>query len=141
MSAEQTRCWRLRLASWGGDREAMYDLACAFELGVGARRDAAAATRWHQRAAVRGDARSMAALGQRYAAGQTLPHDPVAALAWLSLAADHCSVDVLRRVFAWQRDDLAGRLSPADQVAAGRRAQEMAAAIARRAAHSAGRRT
>lgn len=136
MSSEQRRCWRLRLASWRGDPEAMYDLACAYELGVGVRLNAAAATRWHQRAAVRGDARSMAALGQRYAAGETLPRDPVASLTWLSLAVDHCSIDVLRRVFAWQRDDLAGRLSPADREAASRRAQEMATAIARRGARS-----
>ena len=132
MSAERSRLWRLRLAAWLGDAEAMYDLASAFELGVGARPDDAAATRWHKRAAIRGDARSMAALGQRHATGQTAPCDPVEALALRSLAVDHCAVDVLRRVFVWQRDDLAGRLSPADREAASRRALEWSEALARR---------
>ena len=134
MSAERARFWRLRLAAWRGDPDAMYDLACALELGVGARPNAGAATRWHRRAALRGEARSMAALGQRYASGQTLPGDPVAALAWLSLAVDYCTNDLLRRVYAWQRDDLAGRMSPADREAASRMAQEWPNARAQRGA-------
>lgn len=130
--AERARLWRLRLASWLGESSAMYDLACACELGIGQKPDAIAATRWHERAALRGDARSMAALAQRHATGQNLPTDPVEALAWLSLAVDHCAVDVLRRVFAWQRDDLAGRMSPAERETAGRRARDLSDAIARR---------
>ena len=74
----------------------------------------------------------MAALGQRYAAGQTLTRDPVEGLAWLSLAVDRCAVDVLRRVFDWQRDDLAGSMSPCEREEATARAHELAQAIRRR---------
>ncbi len=71
----------------------------------------------------------MAALGQRYATGQTLARDPVEGLAWLSLAVDRCAVDVLRRVFAWQRDDLAASMSPCEREDASARADELAQAI------------
>ena len=66
----------------------------------------------------------MAALGKRYAAGQTLPENKINALMWLTLATDFCNADVLRRVFVWQRDELAGDMSAADQETAARRAQE-----------------
>jgi TPR repeat protein len=141
MRAERARLWRLRLASWRGDPAALYDLACACELGIGQKPDADAATRWHRRAAIRGDARSMAALGQRHATGQTLPLDRIEALAWLSLAVDLCAVDVLRRVFAWQRDDLAGSLNPIELERASARARELAGQIARRGAHRIRRRS
>jgi TPR repeat protein len=121
---ERARFWRLRLASWLGDSAAMYDLASACELGVGTPPNDLAATHWHQRAAARGDARSMAALGKRYAAGQTFPENKIDALMWLSLATDFCNADVLRRVFVWQRDELAAGMSAADQETAARRAQE-----------------
>jgi len=138
LTAERARLWRLRLAAWRGDPDALYDLACACELCVGQKPDANAATRWHRRAALRGDARSMAALGQRYATGQTLPPDRVEALAWLSLAVDHCAVDVLRRVFAWQRDELAGAMSPIELESARARSGDLADRIARRGAYAIG---
>ena len=141
LTAERARLWRLRLAAWRGDPAALYDLACACELGIGQKPDADAATRWHRRAALRGDARSMAALGQRLATGHTLPPDTVDALAWLSLAVDHCAVDVLRRVFAWQRDDLAGTMSPDAQARADARAQALSHRIARRGAPTIRRRS
>jgi hypothetical protein len=130
--ADRARLWRLRLTSLRGDPAALYDLACACELGIGQTPDAKAATRWHLRAAIRGEARSMAALGQRYATGQALARDPVEGLAWLSLAVDRCAVDVLRRVFAWQRDDLAASMSPCEREDASARADELAQAIRRR---------
>lgn len=129
---ERARFWRLRLASWLGDPSAMYDLASACELGVGTAVNDAAATRWHQRAAARGDARSMAALGKRCAADQTLPDNKIDALMWLSLACDFSSADVLRRFFIWQRDELAGSMDAAGQETALRRAQEWRTAFLRR---------
>ena len=131
MREDKARLWRLRLSSLSGDPAALYDLACACELGIGQAPDANAATRWHRRAAIKGEARSMAALGQRYATGQTLARDPVEGLAWLSLAVDCCAIDVLRRVFAWQRDDLAGSMSPCEREDASARAHELAQAIRR----------
>lgn len=131
LTHERARFWRLRLASWLGDPSAMYELASACELGVGTPPDAAAAAHWHQRAAARGDARSMAALGQRCATGQTLPENKIDALMWLSLAADFCTADMLRRVFVWQRDALADDMSAEARDAATRRAEEWKAAFAR----------
>lgn len=75
-------------AALAGDAAASSQLARAFELGLGTRRDFVAARRWRQLAAEQGDTESAYLMGQRYASGDGVDRDDREAARWFRFAAD-----------------------------------------------------
>lgn len=75
-------------AALAGDATASAQLARAFELGLGTRRDFDAALRWRQLAAEQGDIESAFVMGRRYASGDGVDRDDREATRWFRFAAD-----------------------------------------------------
>jgi len=107
-----------------GDAEAQFDLGKNYEAGrIGLQRDFAQAEHWYRMAAEQGDPFAQASLAILLGFGKGIPKDQVQALMWYEVAAAR-SKGGDRDTIVEMRDDLARRMSPADQAEARRRAQE-----------------
>ena len=84
--------------------------------GLGTEESFENAVAWYKRAAMQGYAKAQASLARRYAAGEGISPDMVAALFWMTLAADQN----LPRAMAGQ-DELTTKMSGADIEAANKR--------------------
>jgi hypothetical protein len=73
-------------AARGGDGEAQYNLASAYEQGKGTGPDMEHALHWFTRAAEQGIAKAQAKVGLFHAMGQGIPEDLVEACKWFLLA-------------------------------------------------------
>ncbi len=70
-----------------GDAQAEFELAQAYDLGDGTRRDRAQAAHWYRLAAEQGHAAAQNALGSLYQAGEGVPRDEVTAFGWYEKSA------------------------------------------------------
>ena len=90
---------------------AQCNIGVMYARGEGVAQDASEAARWYQKAAERGHARAQYNLGCMYYDGHGVAQDYVQAHMWLSLAASRVSRD--QKKFADRRDEVAGKMSPA----------------------------
>jgi TPR repeat protein len=86
----------LRAAAFDGQREAQYDLACAYAEGNGVPKNQRTAFRWFQKAAELGDGEAMTAVGYCYLNGEGMELDEDAAVHWLRRAKEEGSADADR---------------------------------------------
>ncbi|MGH6954440.1 MAG: CHASE2 domain-containing protein, partial [Alphaproteobacteria bacterium] len=77
----------LVLESSYGIAASQYRLGKAYRDGVHGRPDPGQAAKWFEAAAAQGHAKAQRLIGLKYAQGEGVPHDDVAALSWLILAA------------------------------------------------------
>lgn len=71
-----------------GEAEAQYRMGMMARFGWGVEKDAAAAARWLQQAAIRNHPQAQAELGTMYRLGRGVPEDPNEAARWLTAAAN-----------------------------------------------------
>ncbi len=86
----------LRAAALDGQRDAQYDLACAYAEGNGVPKNQRTAFRWFQKAADLGDGEAMTAVGYCYLNGEGVEQDEDAAVLWLRRAEAEGSKDADR---------------------------------------------
>ncbi|MDF1837928.1 MAG: tetratricopeptide repeat protein, partial [Planctomycetota bacterium] len=86
----------LRAAAFDGQREAQYDLACAYAEGNGVPKNQRTAFRWFEKAADSGDGEAMTAVGYCYLNGEGADLDEDAAVKWLRRAKEAGSSDADR---------------------------------------------
>ncbi len=110
--------WRMLAET--GDGEAQLALAGLYRFGQGIPADMAQAARWYQAAARAAVPIAMVNLAEMQAAGLGVARDPVAALAWMSLAA--------ARGQAWAKA-AAARLAAALSAADRERARNLATSL------------
>jgi TPR repeat protein len=75
-------------ASWFGDANAQYELACLYLEGVGTQRDPLTAARWLGLAAQKQQYRAQALLGRMLFKGEGVPRQGARGLMWLTLARE-----------------------------------------------------
>ena len=105
---KQAAAWYERAAQ-GGNIRAMHNLATLLASGLNGKPDYAAALRWYGEAAEAGLKDSQFNMGVLLARGIGTKQDLAKAYMWLALAAAQGDADAARK-----RDELAGRLSPAE---------------------------
>lgn len=72
----------------GGDASAQFELAVAYDRGVGVPADLSEAANWYRKAAEQGHTDAQNSLGSLYQAGQGVPKDYVEAVKWYRKAAE-----------------------------------------------------
>jgi len=107
-----------RLAAEQGDPAALNSLGLLNATGRGGTRDPEAALALFRRAATSGYTLAQLNLAMALDHGRKMPHDRVRAYIWYSIAARQVSDPVLRDKAAQGRDRLAGKIAPADLLAA-----------------------
>ena len=110
-----------RLAAAQGNARAQNNLGFMYQRGHGVPKDDAQAVKWFRLAADQGHARAQTSLGTMYASGHGVPQDYVLAYMWRNLAAAGGGA-FTREKAAKARDDLAGKMSPAQIAEAQKRA-------------------
>lgn len=114
-----------REAAENGDLISCWNLVTTFSTKGNSRHNPPEALKWLLKAARLGDASAMQNAATVYLdPANVIPKDPVAAWAWLELAANRASAEA-----ATQRDELTRRLSPADLAKAQAMAKELAKQI------------
>jgi hypothetical protein len=108
------------MAAEQGHAPAQYDLGLLYFRSRGVRGDDAEAATWYRRAAEQGYAPAQGGLGYMFAYGAGVDENHVLAYMWLELALTGATDDFTRRLYAQQRDELAGRMSP-EQIVEGKR--------------------
>ena len=101
-----------------GDVVSQLALGVYYDVGAeGAPKDYAEALKWYRAAAEQGSPQAQGKLGRMYADGRGAPQNHAEAYVWLSVAAktwpDPVAAIALRR----ERDEAAGKLSPAELAA------------------------
>jgi hypothetical protein len=76
-----------RRAAEAGDRDAQYQLATAYRVGIAGAPDAETAAAWYAKAAVGGNASAQRHLGYMYAMGEGVARDALTAYVWMNIAA------------------------------------------------------
>jgi len=110
----------IRMAAEQGHAPAQYDLGLLYFRSRGVRGDDAEAATWYRRAAEQGYAPAQGGLGYMFAYGAGVDENHALAYMWLELALTGATDDFTRRLYAQQRDELAGRMSP-EQIVEGKR--------------------
>ncbi len=80
---------KLRSAAMQGDPESQFQLALAYEGGVGVPHDLQEAAKWYRAAAEQGHVEAQYTLGGLYQAGEGVPQDYGLARVWYEKAANH----------------------------------------------------
>ena len=106
-----------------GDASAQFYLGTLYAFGRGVPQDYAAARQWYGRAAAQGLADAQTSIGMLYEEGLGVPQDNVRAYMWYSLAAEH-STGASQKLAADRRDEVAGRMTPAQIAEAQQLARE-----------------
>ena len=115
----------LRSRAEQGDTTAQNTLGMLYHEGDVVLQDYAEAVKWFRLAAEQGNASAQYSLGARYSEGQGVPQDYVQAHKWLNLAASRESVTGILHVgFASARDNVGGKMTPAQIAEAHRLARE-----------------
>ena len=116
-----------RLAADQGYARAQFSLGLRYTNGLGVPQDDAEAARWIRLAADQGHAIAQFNLGFAYARGEGAPQDYVQAHMWYNLSASRRTSE-MRATAVEFRDDVAGRMTPAQITEAQRLATEWDAA-------------
>ena len=112
-----------RLAAAQGDAGGQYTFGVMYLNGQGVPQDSREAATWFRLAAAQGHVKAQNNLGVMYAMGQGVPKDYVRAYMWWSLSAAHSTGDE-QKLAAENRDEIAGRMTPAQIADAQKLAQE-----------------
>ncbi|WP_092495409.1 tetratricopeptide repeat protein [Faunimonas pinastri] len=83
---DRARRYYLYAASYFGDSEAQYQLACMYLNGTGGDKSPRQAARWYKLAAEKGHAGAQAQLGMLLFQGVGVARNPIKGLMWLSIA-------------------------------------------------------
>jgi len=107
-----------------GDANAQYNLGVMYDFGKGVPQDFATARQWYEKAAAQGHAGAQNNLGGLYEFGHGVTQDHVCAYMWYNVAAAHSTGDAQKDVAAENRDEIAGRMTPAQIAEAQKLARE-----------------
>ncbi len=102
---------------------AQFNLGVLYANGQGVLQDYATARGWYEKAAAQGDVKAQVNLGALYADGLGVPQDYVRAYMWYNLAAAHSMGDE-QKLATKNRDEIAGRMTPAQIAEAQRLSQQ-----------------
>jgi uncharacterized protein len=121
--AEALRIWG-QLADQG-DARAQFSVGKMYYIGQGVQRDYAKADEWFQKAADQGFAYAQFNLGVAYEdGGLGVPQDYALAHMWFNLASSPATNTDLRQMAVQNRDQVAGKMTPAQIDEAQRMARE-----------------
>ena len=116
------RGWYEQAAAQGNDY-AQQQLGVMYYLAHGVPQDYAKARQWLEQAAVQGNGTAQQNLAALYFKGQGVPQNDVRAYMWINLAVAN-SMGETQKEFANNRDEVAGRMTPAQVAEAQRLAQQ-----------------
>ena len=105
------------------DGDAQNNLGLLYYAGHGVPQDYGKAREWYEQAAAQGHARALGNLAELYYAGLGVPQDDVRAYMWINLAAAHLTGDDQKQAVG-NRDEVTGRMTPAQIAEAQRLAQQ-----------------
>jgi TPR repeat protein len=117
----QALAWR-RKAADQGNATAQFSLGLMYRDGQGAPQDFAQAAMWIRKAADQGHAGAQLGLGRMSSEGRGVPQDDAQAYMWFSLAS-RAADSAIRMRATESRDELAGKMTPAQIAAAQRMAR------------------
>ena len=121
ISAEEPQTLHAQAAQ--GDATVQVNLGGLYARGQGVPQDYVKARRWYEKAAAQGDATAQVNLGWLYAEGHGVSQDDVRAYMWYNLATPHLTGDE-QKLVANNRDEIAGRMTPAQIAEAQKLARE-----------------
>jgi TPR repeat protein len=107
-----------------GDANAQYNLGVMYDFEKGVPQDFATARQWYEQAAAQGHAGAQNNLGGLYEFGHGVTQDYVRAYMWYNVAAAHSTGDAQKDVAAENRDEIGGRMTPAQIAEAQQLARE-----------------
>ena len=107
-----------------GDANAQYNIGVMYDFGKGVPQDFATARQWYEKAAAQGHPGAQNNLGGLYEFGHGVTQDYVRAYMWYNVAAAHSTGDAQKDVGAENRDEIAGRMTPAQIAEAQKLARE-----------------
>jgi len=106
-----------------GNAKAQYNLGNLYVDGKGVPKNEKLGVEWIRKAAEQGDANGQDSLGEMYRDGRGVPQDNVRAYIWYNLAVARMTGDK-QKSEATKRDEIAGRLTPAQIAEAQRLSQQ-----------------
>mgnify|MGYP001398869334 CR=1 FL=1 len=106
-----------------GQAQAQFNLGWLYYAGLGVPQDYTKARHLYEQAAAQGHAQAQGNLAELYYAGLGVPQDDVRAYLWVSLAAARMTGDEQKQA-AGNRDEVAGRMTPAQIAEAQRLSQQ-----------------
>jgi len=119
MDYTKAREWFEKAAAQG-DAGAQYNLGVLYDFGKGVPQNYEKARQWYETAAAQGHAFAQNNLGGLYEFGHGVTQDYVRAYMWYNVAATYSPNDAPKDIATENRDEIAGRMTPA-QIAAGQR--------------------